>query len=109
MGVNIFETIGTTGLNANKDKHAGFIIKLSDIPVGLVADKVNFLTSINDLKKIEIFADSTNDDYKLLFYHVDMFFKANPLGVLHLVPCLAFSTDLFDEFDLAKAPTKNNQ
>lgn len=99
MGVNIFETIGTTGLNANKDKHAGFIIKLSDIPAGLVEDKVNFLTSINDLKKIEIFADSTNVDYKLLFYHADMFFKANPLGVLHLVPTLAFTTDLFDEFE----------
>jgi hypothetical protein len=99
MSVNIFEQLGTTGLTANRDKHAALVYAMAEVPFGLVADSVNFLTSINDLKKINVLPSSLANEIKRLYYHVDAFFKANPNGVIHLVPTTALTLDLIDLID----------
>jgi len=99
MPVNIIETPGTTGIVPNTDKHVGIVYGIPVIPNGFVDGEVKILTSINDLVSLDITAESTSDDEKRLFYHVDTFFKINSQGLIKVVLTTAITVDLLDLFE----------
>lgn len=85
MSVNISYVGGGNRPTPNKDKYIGLVYGISAIPVGAAEKEVIEIFSASEIEdKVKVTAESTLVEDRILFYHLSIIYKINPLAVVNL-------------------------